>query len=159
MSSFVSRTRGVTDRQIGSYGPNCTDGALTPHPPIALLYEQSTLTNVTIQPGTVPDDIAKEHPDTTAFQNGVANGLTCFMPPSANTFAWPYGGGGVNSGTGASGTSGEKPSGTSGGGSSSSSSSPATSHGAAADRSRISTGAALGGLVLLAAMGFGMATV
>lgn len=120
----------VADWQIGTYGPNCTDGDQTPHPPVALLYEQPGLTNVTIDLATIPQAIAQLHNDTTAFINGTANGLTCLLPPSADTLAWPYGGGQVNSGPTTSQDGG--PSSTAGGGTSSSS--PASSTPGAAGR-------------------------
>jgi hypothetical protein len=39
--------------------------------------------------------------------NGTALGLTCFLPPGTDQFAYPYGGGGVNAAT--SGTSSGNP--------------------------------------------------
>jgi hypothetical protein len=117
-SSPVLCTIDMNSCQIGEYGPNCTAGLLTPHPPIPLLYEQPTLTNVTIDLADPPAEIAARYNDTRAFQNGTANGLTCFLPPASNSFSWPYGGGQVNSG--ASSTDNGSPTGTGGGGASSS---------------------------------------
>ncbi|WOO77549.1 uncharacterized protein LOC62_01G001123 [Vanrija pseudolonga] len=69
---------------IGDIGPNCTQGALAPHPPTALLADLATLTNVTLTPGISPTPA-----DDFAFVNGTASALTCFIPPKAA--AWPAG--------------------------------------------------------------------
>nr|ODN85402.1 hypothetical protein L203_05018 [Cryptococcus depauperatus CBS 7841] len=86
---------------IGDYGPNCTTGSKTPHPPVPLLAEPVSLINTTL---SVPSDSPYNFVDGTAF------GLTCFMPPNATINAWPYGGGQINS---AQGVNGQDPSGTS----------------------------------------------
>ena len=73
---------------------------------------------MTINLADPPANIAARYNDTRAFQNGTANGLTCFLPPDSGSFSWPYGGGQVNSE--ASSTEDGSPTSTSGGGSSSS---------------------------------------
>ncbi|KLT43063.1 hypothetical protein CC85DRAFT_284819 [Cutaneotrichosporon oleaginosum] len=70
---------------IGSYGANCTQWDKTPNPPTALLREPDSLVNV---------EIAKR--DDYGWTDGRVQGLTCFVPPPANEWAWPYGGGGFN---------------------------------------------------------------
>ncbi|BEI86440.1 hypothetical protein CcaverHIS002_0607270 [Cutaneotrichosporon cavernicola] len=70
---------------IGQYGPNCTQSDKTPNPPVALLREPDSLTSV---------NIAKRN--TYDWVDGRVQGLTCFVPPAASEWAWPYGGGGVN---------------------------------------------------------------
>jgi len=144
----------MNSRQIGTYGPNCTTGALTPHPPTALLFERPTLTNVTINLATVPSTIATLHNDTTGFVNGTANGLTCLLPPSSNFVGWPYGGGGINSDQTEDGhASSSKPTST-GGGAGTASSRPATQSGSAAGRLGTISGA--GWMSLVVVLSFGL---
>ncbi|EIW73463.1 hypothetical protein TREMEDRAFT_14833, partial [Tremella mesenterica DSM 1558] len=78
---------------VGSYGVNCTTGASTPHPPTALLFDPSNTENITIIPGS-----STTSGDNLDFVNGKAEGLTCFVHPPTDEFAWPYGDGGVNAG-------------------------------------------------------------
>ncbi len=73
--------------QSGTYGPNCTGARNTPNPPVPLILETSSTTNLTI---SVP---ANSAPFQGAFTNGTAFGLTCFLPLGTNLSAWPYGGG------------------------------------------------------------------
>ncbi|GMK57362.1 hypothetical protein CspeluHIS016_0401960 [Cutaneotrichosporon spelunceum] len=70
---------------IGEYGANCTQWDQTPNPPVPLLREPDTLTSV---------NIAKR--ETYGWVDGRVQGLTCFVAPPADDWAWPYGGGGVN---------------------------------------------------------------
>lgn len=77
---------------IGTYGPNCSTSDLTPHPPIALVSDSSTMQNVTV---TLPPPTSNSN-DNFQFVNGTVYGMTCFLHPGTNDFAWPYGGGGVN---------------------------------------------------------------
>lgn len=110
-NSFVGNTSFV-----GSYGVNCTQGAETPNPPVALLVDPNTTSNLTIQPGE----------GGFAFISGNGIGMTCFVHPNTTESVWPYGDGGVNSaavesssggsgsGSGTSGGSGSTPSGKSG---------------------------------------------
>ncbi|CAD6563949.1 MAG: hypothetical protein TREMPRED_002390 [Tremellales sp. Tagirdzhanova-0007] len=96
---------------LGTYGPNCTDGALTPNLPLPLLLDPSTTSNLTV---SVPMSSA---PLQGAFANGTAYGLTCFLPLGTDQLAWPYGGGQVNAAstttTGSSSPGGSSPSSTS----------------------------------------------
>ncbi|KAK8858694.1 hypothetical protein IAR55_002923 [Kwoniella newhampshirensis] len=87
--NFVIQNNSFTGNTsfIGTYGPNCTTSTRTPHPPVALLLEQSSVSNMTL---SVPSDSSYQ------FTNGTALGLTCFMPPQGQD-EWPYGDGGVNS--------------------------------------------------------------
>ncbi|ODN81808.1 hypothetical protein L202_02172 [Cryptococcus amylolentus CBS 6039] len=73
---------------IGVQGPNCTTGWKTPHPSVPLLSESTYLVNVSID---VPDSSPFD------FVNGTGIGLTCFVAPNKTEYAWPYGGGQVNS--------------------------------------------------------------
>ncbi|WVQ65666.1 uncharacterized protein L199_003844 [Kwoniella botswanensis] len=82
-NSFVGNTS-----FIGSYGPNCTTETETPHEPVPLLLEPTSVTNLNL---TLPPDSPYQ------FVNGTALGLTCFMPPANDQNAWPYGDG-FNSG-------------------------------------------------------------
>ncbi|OCF37017.1 hypothetical protein I316_00921 [Kwoniella heveanensis BCC8398] len=84
--SFVIQNNSFTGNTsfIGSYGPNCTTGSETPHPPVPLLMEPSSITNLTL---SVPSDSEFQ------FVNGTALGLTCLMPPGQTENAWPYGDG------------------------------------------------------------------
>ncbi|WVR06444.1 hypothetical protein IAU60_003475 [Kwoniella sp. DSM 27419] len=83
-NSFVITNNSIHDNStfIGTYGPNCTAGDKTPHPPTAFLLEPTSVTNLTLE---VPSDSKYQ------FVNGTALGLTCFLPPPGN--AWPYGDG------------------------------------------------------------------
>ncbi|WVW84802.1 hypothetical protein I302_106837 [Kwoniella bestiolae CBS 10118] len=117
-NSFIGNTS-----FIGTYGPNCTTESKTPHEPVPLLLEPSSITNLNL---TLPQNSPYQ------FINGTALGLTCFMPPGNTENAWPYGGG-FNSG----GTPTSDEGGTSTGTGGSSTSSPASSQGSsAASRSR-----------------------
>ena len=81
-NSFVGNTSFV-----GTYGVNCTQGAETPNPPVALLVDPSTTSNLTLQPGE----------GGFAFISGNGIGMTCFVHPNTTESVWPYGDGGVNS--------------------------------------------------------------
>ncbi len=93
--------------QSGSYGQNCTGAQLTPNPPIPLLLDSSSTSNVTV---SVPFSPA---PGQNAFANGTAFGLTCFLPLGTDQMAWPYGGGQMDSASPST-TSSTSSSGTSG---------------------------------------------
>ncbi|WVQ96238.1 hypothetical protein IAU59_003342 [Kwoniella sp. CBS 9459] len=107
--SFVIQNNSFTGNTsfIGTYGPNCTKGDETPHPPVPLLMEPSSITNLTL---SVPSDSEFQ------FVNGTALGLTCLMPPSNTENAWPYGDG-FNAGTSGSSSDDGGTSTSSGGGS------------------------------------------
>ncbi|WWC62702.1 uncharacterized protein I303_105299 [Kwoniella dejecticola CBS 10117] len=75
-NSFVGNTS-----FIGTYGPNCTTEAKTPHQPVPLLLEPDSVQDLNL---TLPPDSEFQ------FVNGTALGLTCFMPPTSGDF-WPYG--------------------------------------------------------------------
>ena len=115
------------------------------------MFEQPTLTNVTIDLGTVPSAISAMHNETTAFVNGTADGLICMIPPSTSFVGWPYGGGGVNSGDEQSGGSGSP---TTGGGSAGSSAATTRSD-SAARQVGPSFAVGLGGVVVILAVGAG----
>lgn len=74
--------------QIGEYGPNCTQYADTPHPPVPLLREPTTLKSVAITKGA-----ANAEGRDWDWVDGTVVGLTCFVPPPKEEWAWPYGGG------------------------------------------------------------------
>ncbi|WWD18586.1 hypothetical protein CI109_103039 [Kwoniella shandongensis] len=147
--NFVIQNNSFTGNTsfIGTYGPNCTSSTQTPHEPVALLLEPSSVSNITI---TTPPD----SPFT--FTNGTALGLTCFVPPKGEN-AWPYGDGGVNSLT-ASSTSGNETTGNDGS-STGSGAGSATSSAAASATGQQSAGvrgvdiASMGSMVVL---GLGM---
>jgi hypothetical protein len=89
---------------VANYGPNCTTGTDTPHPPTALLLDNApdSITNVTINtPSTSSATVVGYAPDGTGLQfvQGLALGLVCFTPLRTGEFAWPYGGGGVGTGS------------------------------------------------------------
>lgn len=86
-ATFVSPlpSRALALTQIGAYGENCTQWDRTPNPPVPLLREPGTLTNVEITRRNQYE-----------WHDGRVQGLTCFVPPPADEWAWPYGGGGVN---------------------------------------------------------------
>ncbi|WRT67893.1 uncharacterized protein IL334_004867 [Kwoniella shivajii] len=95
--SFIISNNSFTGNTsfIGTYGPNCTTGTKTPHEPVALLLEPSSVTDLTL---TLPENSQFQ------FVNGTALGLTCLMPPSGDF--WPYGDG-FNSGAATSSGSGD----------------------------------------------------
>lgn len=75
----------------GSYGPNCSQAEMTPNPPVPLLVDSSSTSNMTM---SVPQSSAAGQG---AFAEGTAYGLTCFLPLGTDQIAWPYGGGQVDS--------------------------------------------------------------
>ncbi|GFZ45090.1 hypothetical protein JCM24511_02816 [Saitozyma sp. JCM 24511] len=92
-----------------SYGPNCTTGSSTPHDPVSVLLEPDTVSDSTISMPSFQSSPLSTTLTASNFQivNGTALGLTCFLPPGTDQFAYPYGGGGVNAASSTSTSSGD----------------------------------------------------